>query len=52
MFALVAYSLKLVKLLGTYKRTQHGWPTTHNVVTRPFARVVAEFVTVDCLNYE
>ena len=33
MFALVAYSLKPVKLLGTYKRTQHGWPTTHNVVT-------------------
>ena len=39
--ASVAYSLKLVKLLGPYKRTQHCWPTTRNIVVlnmlRPFA---------------
>ena len=34
MLALVAHSLKLVKLLGPYKRTQHCWPITcNNVVT-------------------
>ena len=32
MLALVAYSLKPVKLLGPYKRTQHCWPTTPNNV--------------------
>ena len=43
MLALVAYSLKPVKLLGPYKRTQHCWPTTRNNVgsywhlLRPFA---------------
>ena len=40
LLALVAYSLKPVKLLGPYKRTQHCWPTTRkNVVTccGPFA---------------
>ena len=43
MLALVAYSLKLVKLLGPCKRTQHCWPTTPNNVgscwhlLRPFA---------------
>ena len=41
--ALVAYSLKPVKLLGPCKRTQHCWPTTPNKVgycwhlLRPFA---------------
>ena len=34
MLALVAYSLKPVKLLGPCKRAQHCWPTTRsNVVT-------------------
>ena len=34
MLALVAYSLKPVKLLGPCKRTQHCWPTTRsNVAT-------------------
>ena len=40
MLALVAYSLKQVKLLGPYKRTQHSWATTRNIVVtllRPFA---------------
>ena len=43
MLALVAYSLKPVKLLGPCKRTQHCWPTTPNNVgscwhlLRPFA---------------
>ena len=32
MLALVAYSLKPVKLLGPCKRTQHCWPTTPNNV--------------------
>ena len=32
MLALVAYSLKHVKLLGPCKRTQHCWPTTPNNV--------------------
>ena len=30
--ALVAYSLKPVKPLGPYNRTQHCWSTTHNSV--------------------
>ena len=30
MLALVAYSLKSVKHLEPYKRTQHCWPTTRN----------------------
>ena len=30
LLALVAYSLKPVKLLGPCKRTQHCWPTTPN----------------------
>ena len=34
LLALIAYSLKPVKLLGPYKRTQHCWQTTrNNVVT-------------------
>ena len=43
MLALVAYSLKPVKLLGPCNRTQHCWPTTPNNVgscwhlLRPFA---------------
>ena len=41
MLALVAFSLKPVKLLGPYKRTQHCWPTTRNIIgsylLRPFA---------------
>ena len=43
MLALVAYSLKPVKLLGPCKRTQHCWSTTPNIVgscwhlLRPFA---------------
>ena len=43
MLALVAYSLKPVKLLGPCKRTQQCWPTPHNNVgscwhlLRPFA---------------
>ena len=43
LLALVAYSLKPVKLLGPCKRTQHCWPTTPNNVgscwhlLRPFA---------------
>ena len=43
LLALVAYSLKPVKLLGLCKRTQHCWPTTPNNVgccwhlLRPFA---------------
>ena len=32
LLALVAYSLKPVKLLGPCKRTQHCWPTTPNNV--------------------
>ena len=32
MLALVAYSLKPVKLLGPCKRMQHCWPTTTNNV--------------------
>ena len=32
LLALVAYSLKSLKLLGPYKRTQHCWPTTCNNV--------------------
>ena len=32
MLTLVAYSLKPVKLLGPYERTQHYWPTTRNSV--------------------
>ena len=41
MLALVAYSLKPVKLLDPCKRTQHCWPTIRNIVgpnmLRPFA---------------
>ena len=42
MLALVAYSLKQVKLLGPCKRTQHCWPKTSNNtqccdLLRPFA---------------
>ena len=43
LLALVAYSLKPVKVLGPCKRTQHCWPTTPNNVgscwhlLRPFA---------------
>ena len=43
MLALVAYSLKPVKLLGPCKRTQNCWPTTPSIVgscwhlLRPFA---------------
>ena len=43
MLTFVAYSLKLVKLLGPCKRMQHCWPTTPNNVgscwhlLRPFA---------------
>ena len=43
MLALVAHSLKRVKLLGPCKRTQYCWPTTPNNVgncwhlLRPFA---------------
>ena len=41
MLAIVAYSLKPVKLLGPYKRTQHCWPTKRIIVgpnmLRPFA---------------
>ena len=43
LLALVAYSLKPVKLLGSCKRTQHCWPTSPNNVgscwhlLRPFA---------------
>ena len=41
LLAFVAYSLKPVKLLGSYKRTQRCWPTTRNIVEpnmlRPFA---------------
>ena len=46
MLALVAYSLKPVKILGPCKRTQHCWPTaTSNVgscwhLLRPFAWVL------------
>ena len=40
-FVLVAYSLKPVKHFGPYKRTQHCWSTTCNIVwpniLRPFA---------------
>ena len=40
MLALVAYTLKPVKLLDPCKRTQHCWPTTRNIVgpnmLRPF----------------
>ena len=50
MLALVACSLKLVKLLGLYKRMQHCWPTTPNNVgscwhlLHPFAWAFTQLV--------
>ena len=41
MLALVAYSLKPVKLLGPCKRTQHCWPTTPNNVLELLALVAS-----------
>ena len=52
LLALVAYSLKPVKLLGPCKRTQHCWPTTPNNVgscwhlLRPFAWALTSFKSV------
>ena len=43
MLALVAYSLKPVKLLGPYKLTQHCWPTTRNNVVTCCVRLYGPF---------
>ena len=56
MLALVAYSLKPVKLLGPCKRTQHCWPTTPNNVgscwhlLRPFAWALKTHVNCNTKN--
>ena len=58
LLALVAYSLKPVKLLGPCKRTQHCWPTTPNSVEScwhllsPFAWALRNvWLLCDCIDF-